>query len=327
MALPFADPAAPRVLLVKTSSMGDVLHNLPVVTDIRRHFPRARIDWVVEESFAALPSLHPGIKQVLTVALRRWRKSWWRSRREITEACAALSAGQYELVLDTQGLLKSAAIARCARAPRLGFDWKSAREPLASFLYDRTYFVARNQHAVERNRQLAAKALGYALDGPADYGISAPALALPWLHDGPFVVLLHATSRDDKLWPEADWVALGQRLKAAGLNAVLPWGSEAEKARAERLCAAIHGALCAPRLGLDEAACLLGQARAAIGVDTGLSHLAAALGTPTVGIYTATDPGLTGLYAGSRAANLGGKAASPAVSEVAAALDRMGIHV
>jgi heptosyltransferase-1 len=327
MAHVFADPAAPSILLVKTSSMGDVLHNLPVVSDILRHFPQAQIDWVVEESFASLPGLHPGVKQTLTVALRRWRKSWLKSRGEIKAACAGLSARRYDLVLDTQGLLKSALIARCAGAPKYGYDWNSAREPLSSLFYDHTFAVAKNLHAVERNRQLAAQAFGYALDAPADYGIKPPALALPWLPTAPYAVLLHATSRDDKLWNENRWIELGQRLHQAGFSAVLPWGSDTEKLRAERLCPAIPGAVCAPRLNLPEAAAMLGQARAAVGVDTGLSHLAAALGTPTIGIYTATDPGLTGLYAGANAVNLGGKGTPPAVGEVIAALGRMGLHV
>ncbi len=327
MAHVFADPAAPRVLLVKTSSMGDVLHNFPVVTDICRRFPGAQIDWVVEESFSALPVLHPGVKQTLTVAIRRWRKAWWKSRAEIKTTCRGISCGHYDLALDTQGLLKSALIARCATAPRCGADWKSAREPLASLFYDHRYFVAKNQHAVERNRQLAAQALGYSLDAPADYGINAPDMSLPWLPPEPYAVLLHATSRDDKLWADANWTSLGTQLKQAGLSAVLPWGSEQERARGERLCASIPGAVCAPRLNLKEAAAMLGHARAAIGVDTGLTHLAAALGRPTVGIYTATDPGLTGLYAGKRAINLGGKGSPPTMGEVASALGRVGIDV
>ena len=327
MAHLFADPIAPRILLVKTSSMGDVLHNLPVATDILRHFPQAQIDWVVEEGFASLPALHPGVKRTLTVALRRWRKGWWKSRGEIRAACSNLSSGHYDLALDTQGLLKSALIAQCAAAPRYGYDWNSAREPLSTLFYDHRFAVARNQHAVERNRQLAALALGYSLDSPADYGIRAPHLALSWLPPAPYAVLLHATSRDDKLWNEANWIELGRRLNQAGMRAVLPWGSEREKARAERLSGAIPGAVCAPRLNLHEAAAMLGQARAAVGVDTGLSHLAVALGVPTVGIYTATDPSITGLYGRANAINLGGKNAAPAVGEVIAALNQAGVHV
>lgn len=318
---------APNIVLIKTSSLGDVLHNLPVVTDIRKHFSKANIDWVVEESFAPLPALHPGVEHVIPVAMRRWRKSWLTSRSEMAAVCRELRGRHYDLALDTQGLLKSALITRCAHTVRCGHAWNSAREPLASLLYNRTYSIAKDMHAVERNRQLAAAAIGYAADGAPDYGIRTPDVALPWLSGGPYAVLLHATSRDDKLWSERNWIALGERLYRSGLFTVLPWGSETEKIRSERLRDAIPGAVCAPRLSLNEAAALLGKARTVIGVDTGLSHLAAALDVPTVGIYTATDPGLTGLYAGSRAVNLGGKDAAPTVDAVIMKLSELGVHV
>ncbi|HLP97524.1 MAG TPA: lipopolysaccharide heptosyltransferase I [Sideroxyarcus sp.] len=316
-----------NIVLIKTSSLGDVLHNLPVVSDICMHFPDAHIDWVVEENFAALPALHPKVKHVVPVAMRRWRKSWWASRNEIRSACRELQARHYDLALDTQGLLKSALITSCTRTKRCGYDWGSAREPLASWFYDCTFAVDKAQHAVERNRQLAAATLGYAVAGTPDYGILPPDTALPWLPGTPYVVLLHATSRDDKLWDEQNWIALGNHLHRSNLCAVLTWGNEREKARAERLCAAIPAAVCAPRLHLDEAAALLGKARAVVGVDTGLSHLAAALDVPTIGIYTATDPGLTGLYAGARAVNLGGKDAAPTVDAVIVKLTGLGVHV
>ena len=318
---------APDIILIKTSSLGDVLHNLPVVTDIRARFPDARIDWVVEESFAALPMLHPAIRQVVPVAVRRWRKSWWNSRNEMKTVCNGLRDSRYDYALDTQGLIKSALFTHCTHTVRCGYAWGSAREPLASWFYDRTFTVSKNLHAVERNRRLAAAALGYAVEGVPDYGIHAPDITLAWLPAQPYAALLHATSRDDKLWDEQNWIALGKRLHQAGMCAILPWGSEQEKIRAERLSAAIPDAVCAPRLNLNEAAALLGRARAVIGVDTGLSHLAAALDVPTIGIYTATDPGLTGLYAGARAVNLGGKNAPPALDEVIAALSGQGIHV
>ena len=318
--------SAPRIVIVKTSSLGDVLHNFPVVTDLCRHVPDARIDWVVEESFAALPMLHPRINRVIPVAMRRWRKSWWQSRGEIQAVCRDLQDSCYDLALDSQGLLKSALITRCTHTSRCGFDWNSAREPLASLLYDQTYYVAKNQHAVERNRQLAGQAFGYIPQAELDYGIRVPDITLPWLTSKSYAVLLHATSRDDKLWDEPNWVKLGRQLNQMGLRTLLPWGNEQEKARSERLSLAIPDALCTPRLSLNEAAALLGQARTVIGVDTGLCHLAAALGVPTVGIYTATDPGLTGLYAGLRAINLGGKNCSPTIDEVMAAIEKASGH-
>jgi heptosyltransferase-1 len=315
---------ARNILLIKTSSLGDVLHNLPAVTDICQHFPDAKIDWVVEESFAALPALHPRVSNIIPVAIRRWRKSWWASRAEMKMVCQRLHQEPYELVLDTQGLLKSALITHYVPSPRYGYDWQSAREPIASLFYDHKFSVSKSLHAVERNRQLAGLVLGYTPHGLPDYGIRAPSLNLPWLNSAqPYIALLHATSRDDKLWDEASWIDLGTQLASKGYQLILPWGSAKEQARSERLAGKIPSAISPPRLSLTEAAALLGNARAVIGVDTGLSHLAAALNVPTVGIYTATDPSLTGLYAGSNAVNLGCKQRSPSVAEVLITLNKL----
>ena len=317
---------APRILLVKTSSLGDVIHNLPVVSDIVQHFPDARIDWLVEESFAALPLLHPGVRKVIPVAVRRWRRtllqaSTWREMRAFRRS---LAAQQYDKIIDTQGLLKSALLMSDARGVRCGFDRHSAREPVAAYFYQQTFAVARNQHAVERNRQLAALALGYELSTPANYGIAPPQTPCPdWLAGGAYVVLLHATSRDDKLWDEANWIALGRYFHQQNIRCVLPWGSATEKSRSEKLSGQIPDAICPPKLNLNEIAALLGDAHAVIGVDTGIAHLAAALNKPTIGIYTATDPALTGLHASERAVNLGGIRCAPTVSEVIATLTRI----
>lgn len=321
-----ADPRPPRILLVKTSSLGDVLHNLPVVSDILRHHPDAQIDWLVEESFAALPRLHPAVRTIVPVALRRWRNkllspTTW---REIAAFRTALAAQSYDIAIDTQGLFKSALLMRGAHGLRCGFDRHSAREPLAAILYQQTFPVATGQHAVERNRQLVAQALGYTLEGPADYGIKPPLVDLTaWLAQGSYAVLLHATSRADKLWSEPDWLALGRYLHQNNIRSILPWGNETERLRSQRLAAAIPGAITPPRLNLGEAAALLGGAHAALGVDTGLAHLAAALNVPTVGIYTATDPALTGLYAGVRVINLGGINRAPDIAAVIDALQRV----
>lgn len=312
----------PKILLVKTSSMGDVIHNLPVASDILAHFPEAEIDWVVEESFAGIPALHPGVGEIIPVAVRRWREHPFsrKTRTEIGSFVARLRSKIYDLVLDTQGLLKSAVIARIAQGARCGFDRHSAREPLAALFYDKTVGVEKNQHAVERNRLLAGRALGYSPDEAVNYGITAPALALPWLPSDPFAVLLHATSRDDKLWPEAGWVALGENLARNGMRSILPWGSETERRRSRQLAEKIPLGIVPPALTLGQAAALISRAAAVVGVDTGLVHLAAALNVPAIAIYCASDPGLTGLYTSGQAVNLGGAGAPPDAASVIDAL-------
>jgi heptosyltransferase I len=233
-----------------------------------------------------------------------------------------LRAGRYDVVVDSQGLLKSAMVAACAPGMRAGLDWKSSREPLRMF-YHRTFSVPWGQHAVERNRKLAAQALGYALDTPARYGVTAPPLSSParWAAPGGqgYAVLLHATSTEDKFWPEQHWIDLGLQLGRQGIAAILPWGNDSEGARSHRLARLIPHAIVPPRLALREVAALLGHAQIVFGVDTGLTHLAAALGTPTVGIYMSTDPTATGLYGAPRARNLGGLGEHPTLAQVLAA--------
>lgn len=313
-----------RILLVKTSSLGDVIHNLPVATDLARRFPGVVIDWVVEESFADLPRLHPAVRCVLPVAVRRWRRQLFSPAtwREMRSFGTALKAETYDAVLDTQGLLKSGLIAACARlAPggaRFGLSRATAREGIASRFYNRGFDIARDLHAVERNRRLAAAAFDYATDLPLDYGIAAEPLRADWLPQREYAVLLTATSRADKLWPEPDWTALGSALIATGLACVLPGGSEPERRRASRLAATLGRAVAAPPMTLDGMAQLLAGARLVVGVDTGLVHLAAALGQPTLGIYCASDPALTGVLAGRQAINVGSAAAAPSAATVVA---------
>ena len=314
-----------KILLVKTSSMGDVIHALPAVTDIAEHYPDAKVDWVVEETFAELPVLHPGVRNVIPVAVRRWRRnllarsSW----REMAAFRRRIQATDYDLVIDSQGLLKSAAIARLAHGARCGYGRSSAREPLAALVYDRGIKVARDLHAVERNRLLVGRALGYEPGEGVDYGIAAPELPLPWLPAGRYAVLLHATSRADKEWPEGDWIALAARLNSQGVGCVLPWGAAHERERSERLAEQMGNAVVPPRLNLAQAARLLGGAQAVVGVDTGLTHLAAALKVPVVALYCASDPGLTGVYASGPAVNVGSSGQVPQLAEVSIALEKV----
>ncbi len=297
------------ILFVKTSSLGDVVHNCPAVSDVARALPGARIDWMVEEPFAAVAAMHGAVRRVIPVAVRRWRAALWRPAvwSEIGAWRRALRAERYDAVIDTQSLVKSALLAACARGERHGMDRASAREPFAARFYRVRHAVPRALHAVERNRFLAAAALGFEPQDPIDYGLRAPAA-----EKSSQVVLLTMTSRDDKLWPEARWIELARNL---GAPAVLPWGTEVEQARAQRIAGAV-GATVPERMGLDELARLFAGARAVVGLDTGLTHLAAALGTPTVGIYCGSDPALTGLCGAPRAANVGAAGRPPATDEV-----------
>ena len=309
-----------RILFVKTSSLGDVVHNCPAVSDVARAAPGAAIDWVVEEAFAEVAAMHAQVRRAIPVAVRRWRGAWWQPRAwaEMGAFRRALREERYDLVIDTQGLLKSALLARMASGERHGLDAASAREPLAARLYDVRHAVPRGQHAVERNRQLAAAALGSPLPAACDYGLRAegpPPLDLA----AAYVVLLTMTSRADKLWPERQWIELGRRLAARGLRCVLPWGSEGEKARAARVAAGIGDALVPRRMRIAELARLMRGARGVAGVDTGLTHLAAALGVPAVGIFLGSEARLTGLYAGGRVRNLD----APHAAAVHAALEEL----
>lgn len=286
-----------RVLLIKTSSLGDVIHTLPALTDAARAIPSIQFDWVVEEGFAEIPAWHPAVAQVIPVAIRRWRKhplqtfksgEWRRFKARLRET-------KYDLVIDAQGLLKSAWLTRYVQAPVAGLDRDSAREPLASRFYDKAYAVPKNQHALERVRQLFAQALGYPLPaGIGDYGLDRAAMAdAP---GQPYLLFLHGTTWASKHWPESDWRALAERMNALGWAVRLPWGSEAEKARAERIASGLDNAAVLPKLNLAGVAKVIAGARACVAVDTGLGHMAAALDVPTISLYGPTLPGKVGAY-------------------------------
>jgi heptosyltransferase-1 len=299
-----------RILFVKTSSLGDVVHHLPALTDAARAFPDAAIDWVVEQPFAEVPAMHPRLRRVIPVALRRWRRAPW-SRAvwdEIGAFRRSVGAEPYDAIVDTQGLLKSVLLGRAARGVRHGMDAASAREPMAARFYDVRHAVPRGRHAVERNRLLTAASLGYALAGGPAYGLAATASA-----SSPYAVFLTMSSRASKLWPHERWVELA---RALGMHVVLPWGSEAERIAAERIAAAVGDASVPARMSIAALGALLSGAQRVAGVDTGLTHLAAALGVPTVGIYCGSDPSLTGLYGSARARNVGRPGATPDVREV-----------
>jgi heptosyltransferase-1 len=313
-----------RILLVKTSSLGDVIHNLPVVNDILQHAPQVHIDWLVEESFADIPHLHTGISHVFTLALRRWKKHIFSQKtwQEMAAFKQLIQQHHYDAIIDTQGLIKSALAMRYAHGTKHGYDKQSIREPLASYFYDKTYAISYQQHAVTRNRALCALSLGYAIptDAP-DYGMPTERMAIhPHSSDlqSDYMIALHGTSRDSKLWPVEHWIALGKQLALQNLNMVLPWASDAEHARATIISQQVPDSVVLPKFSISELAGVIANAKAAVGVDTGLSHFAAALNIPTVAIYTDTNPALTGVMAGkfAPAVNLGGIDKMPSVANV-----------
>jgi heptosyltransferase-1 len=317
-----------RVLIVKTSSMGDVVHALPLASDLARRLPGASIDWLVEDSFAAIVRLHPAVARVITVAVRRWRRAplaaaTWREARAARQQ---LRAQRYDAILDCQGLLKSAWMARWASGPRWGPDRASAREPLASLLYTHAVAVPRDLHAVARNRALGAAALATDTGAPPEFGLRVPRSADPALAEAtavPYAVLLTNASRPTKLWPDERWRDVAASLHHRGLRSVLFAGSEQEEQETMRRAGGMMEARVAPRRGLDAIVGVLAGARIVVGLDTGLSHLAAAVGAPTLGIFCDYDPKLVGITGCAPCASLGGVNASPSSDAVIAAIDRL----
>ena len=287
-----------RVLIVKTSSMGDVIHTLPALTDALRARPDLQLDWLVEEGFTEIPSWHSGVQQVIPVALRRWRKRPLQAIRsgQWKKLRMSLRREKYDLVIDAQGLLKSACLARLVPAPCVGLDKSSAREPIASWFYQRGVLVPRQQHAVERTRDLFASALNYTRPRSlAEYGLCRNYFSQSPVGENR-IVFIHGTTRGDKLWPEVFWQQLCCRLGEEGFHIRLPWGNESEHFRAQRIAEAHKNAEVLPRMTLREFAVELVGARAAVAVDTGPGHLAAALSVPTVSLYGTTSPTLVGTY-------------------------------
>jgi heptosyltransferase-1 len=305
-----------EVLFIKTSSLGDVIHHMPALTEARAKLPGVRFSWVVEEAFAPLVRLHPAVSEVIPVAARRWRRTLLRPStwREMAAFRHSLKSRTFDEIVDSQGLLKSALIARYAQGRRRGYDRNSIKEPAASWLYDIKHPIAWKRHAISRNRALTAEALGYVSEGPPDFGLDRGSLAPSATR--PYGVLLHATAQVSKEWPEENWRMLAAALGSADIDLVVLHGNEAERERAARIAQASPHARVPERAPLDQVARLIAGASFVVGVDTGLLHLAAALGVPLVAIFLGSEPGLTGPMGQGPMVVLGAKGAPPSVAEV-----------
>ncbi|MDN4055182.1 lipopolysaccharide heptosyltransferase I [Massilia sp. YIM B02763] len=321
-----------KILLVRLSSLGDVLHNLPIVADILRHHPQAQVDWVVEEAYVSLVKLNPHVRKVIPIALRRWRKGLGKAdvRAELRGFFRDLRAERYDYVFDTQGLIKTGIVMACARVKpggqKIGLangTEDSGYEGISRVFHSRSIPVAPRTHAVARGRQVVAAALGYTVDTAPDFGLPAPDASgrKPWMPAGPYAVFFHGTARDAKKWPPADWIALGRAL--APLPVLLPWGSLREKEDAAFLAAALPNAAVLPKLSMMDAVELARHAALAVGVDTGLTHIAAAFLTPTVEIYVDSPRWKTEGNWSPRIVNLGDTGAAPDTAAVLAAARRL----
>ena len=293
------DNPHPRVLLVKTSSLGDLIHSFPALTDAARAIPGVEFHWLVEEAFVEVPRWHPAVSKVIPIALRRWRGNWRRAWRkgELSAFRKDLQAQEYDLVIDAQGLLKSAIPAWMANGISAGYDRSSIREPMASRLYQRSFSVSRDLHAIERIRRLFAAALGYApATAEPDYGLGFQTRRNRTRE----LVFLHSTTWPSKHWPEIYWAELTALACAAGYTVQFPWHDPEERLRAERIMTMAGNGGLLQRMNLTGLKEHLVGVAGVVGVDSGLAHISAALNIPAVTLYGPTSAGLTGAIGGAQ---------------------------
>ncbi|WP_305954618.1 lipopolysaccharide heptosyltransferase I [Caballeronia sordidicola] len=328
-----------KILIIRVSSLGDVVHNMPAIADIRRRHPDAQIDWLVEESFTGLVELVEGVRRAIPFSLRRWRKRFFSfdNWREIRRFRRTLAAENYDLVIDCQGLIKTAWVASWARGTLVGLGNRTdgaGYEWPVRFFYNKRIPIEARTHVVERTRQLVAAALG---DPPPEatdnieFGLNTRRAALALSQADlnlpvPYVVFVHATSRADKQWPDTAWIELGQSLIRRGVSIVLPWGSDAERETSEKLAREFGAAaVVPPKLSLPAVVGLIDGAAATVGVDTGLVHIAAALKRPTIELYNFSTAWRTGGYWSPRVVNLGSASQHPTLQQVKATLAGFGL--
>jgi len=292
-----------KILIVRLSSLGDILHLFPAISDLRCRFPEAEMHWLVEPAFAEMVSWHSAVSKVIAVPLRSHKKNWWRLPRLLRGLKQQLKAEKYDLVLDAQGLLKSAVLARLAGVDIFGFDKDSARESLAVRFYQKTARVPQGLHVIEKNRQLVAQLFGADIKQAADYGLDEfrreqLLKPLPEVLEGqadkPGIVLLHGTTWNSKYWPESSWLELVGLLSNQGWRCLLPWGNEAEHQRALRLSTGTDAQVL-PRLSLTDLMSVILHAQGFVSVESGIGHLATVLDVPGIMLHGPTDPGYSGI--------------------------------
>jgi len=277
--------------------MGDIIHTLPALTDAVNYDPTIQFDWVVEKSFQEIPLWHKAVKQVIPAEIRSWRKKPLQlpCEKSFKNFIKQIRSKKYDLIIDAQGLVKSAWITKVAKGQSVGFNIKTAREHLAGLFYNKTYPTDWSLHAVSRMRNLFADSLGYSYQAmPLDYGICQE--QLPQSQKQDYIVFLHGTTWPTKHWPESYWKQLAEKLSPNISNILLPWGNEKEKQSAENIARVADNIEVLPKMDLTHLSGILRNAKLIYAVDTGLGHIAAALETPTISLFGATDLNLTGAY-------------------------------
>jgi heptosyltransferase-1 len=316
-----------RILIVKVTSMGDVIQAQPIVSDLKRAFPGVEVDWAVDESFAEIARWNPGIDRVLCAPLRRFKKARrWADFKAIAQSIAELRAHPYDVAVDIHGVYKSAIIAFLSRSRRrLGYRSEDLGERGAAFAYTGRFVPPRDRNAWNGMRETVSTALGYPLEGPAEYNLRIPVPAYPLVDTGgrPLAMLFHAASKDDKKWPAAHWIAVARELVQRGFHVVVPWGSPAERAEGLAIVEEVEGAELLPQLSVTEIAQVIAASDFVIGVDTGFVHLAHALGKRTVMIFIATSRETFGNNVPFRSVSIGEGNSVPPVAEALAAIDHV----
>lgn len=324
-----------KLLLVKTSSMGDLIHTFPALTDLSQHCPNEyEITWLVEESFADIAKMHPMTKEVIIFGSRRWKKHLFHRQtwQEFGAFKKALRGEKWDLIVDCQGLFKSAMMTRIAAQkgtiPTYSYSKASIRDPFAARFYQHGFSVPKGLTAIERNRQLFGKIFNYTPTLLADFGIQHWHDTSTLTPTQSFAALIHGTSAENKEWPEEKWVEIGHWLWGKGIISILFWGNEREKARAERIAKQVQNAIVMPKVAIQEAGLILSKASLIIAVDTGFAHLANTQDRPVIGLFLGSHANYAGVIPtqnNPHAVNLGGKGQNPEVSEVIKTIDDFGI--
>ena len=325
-----------KILLIRISSLGDVLHNMPIVSDLLDQFPNAEIDWVVEEAYVNVVRLQSQVRHVFPVALRRWRKHLLsaKTRAEMRQFYQQLRAEEYDLVLETQGLFKTGMLMGMARCTSSGKKVglangteDSGYEGISRIFHDISVPVAKRTHAVERGRLVAASAGKYGLSTPPNFGLASVAVTnhheYSWMPDEKYAVFFHGTAGQKKRWPRQNWIAIASALAAHQLQVLLPWGNPTEHAEAQAMASHMPNAHVLPALSMQEAIVLAQQASLVVGVDTGLTHIAAAFERPTIEIYCASPRWKTEGNWSEKIINLGDDDAPASVREVRTSIEQL----